>query len=169
MFRMGQKKSRWLATGIAVAMLGACDGDPTVELAAAAPASGAALAQYSENITKSVKLGANADLVQRFCKNVTSAPCAADIAGKLKAAGFGDGDGVDLAYAFTVTEADRLDGQADGASTPEIFLQAAYKVVVAREPDQEGALVNLQFIKENGERKLLVRSMLQSPEFKTLP
>ncbi len=163
-------KSVWLVAGSAIALLGACDGESSGPLAAATPATGEALAHYSNDITKTVKLAANADLVERFCRNLNGAPCAADIATKLEAEGFkGEGSGVDLAAAFASMVADVLDGQADHQSSPETFMRAAYKVILAREPDQEGALVNLQFIKETGERGQLLRAMLQSPEFKLLP
>ena len=70
----------WLAVAGAAMLLSACDAeDPAPKLAAALPATGAALTQYSENITDAVNLGANADLVQRFCKNMSGAACPADI------------------------------------------------------------------------------------------
>jgi hypothetical protein len=161
-------KRMMLAAGLL--LLGACDGDPSAALASAAPATGSALAHYSDNITDKVKLGSNADLVQRFCKNLTGTGCPADIGTKLEAEGFkSEGSGIDLAAAFSNMEADALDGQADHTSDHETFMRAAYKVILAREPDQDGALVNLKFIKETGERNQLLRGMLQSPEFKTLP
>lgn len=161
---------KWLMATPAVVFLSACDGDPSAQLAAAPPATGAALAHYSENITHAVKLGANADLVQRFCKNMTGAACPPDIPASLSAAGFsGEGSGVVLASAFAKIEADKIDGKADQQSTAETYLRAAYKVVLAREPDEGGAQVNLKFLKDTGERDQLLRSMLQSAEFKTLP
>ena len=39
---------------------------------------------------------------------------------------------------------------------------------LAREPDQGGALSNLTFIKDGGDRKQMLRSMLESQEFKNL-
>ena len=161
----------WLAVAGAAMLLSACDAeDLAPNLAGASPATGAALTQYAENITGAVKLGANADLVQRFCRNMTGSPCPADIGEKLSAAGFGgQGSGVDLASAFAKMEADLIDGQADQQSTAETYLRAAYKVVLAREPDEGGAQVNLKFLKEKGERGQLLRSMLQSAEFETLP
>ncbi|MFT3722047.1 MAG: DUF4214 domain-containing protein [Hyphomonadaceae bacterium] len=161
---------KWLMAMAAVALLGACDGNPPGNLGTASPATGAALAHYSENSTDAVKLGANADLVQRFCKNMTGAACPADIGEKLSAAGFkGEGSGVDLAAAFAKMEADKIDGQADLQSTAETYFQALYRVILAREPDQDGAAANLKFLKETGERNQLARAMMQSPEFKTLP
>ena len=161
----------WLAVAGAAMLLSACDAeDPAPKLAAALPATGAALTQYSENITDAVNLGTNADLVQRFCKNMSGSSCPADIREKLSAAGFsGQGSGVDLASAFAKMEADQIDGEADQQSTAATYLRAAYKVVLAREPDEGGAQVNLKFLKEKGERDQLLRSMLQSAEFKTLP
>lgn len=162
-------KSRWLVLGSAALIFAACDGDGATQLTGATPASGDALEQYSSDITKIVKLGTNADLVQRFCKNLTGGPCKTDIAGKLEAEGFhGQGTGVDLAAAFSNMEADVLDGQPDHQSTPETFMRASYRVVLAREPDQAGALANLKFVQDTGERGQLLRAMLQSPEFRML-
>lgn len=155
---------------VAALVVAACSEDPTEQLAAATPATGPALVKYSENPTTPINLGTNADLVQRFCKNQTGQACPADIKEKLAAAGFsGGGSPVELAGAFTAMEADRLDAAADGASSEETYMQAIYKTILARKPDAEGALVNLQFLKSSGERKQLVRSMLMSSEFKTLP
>lgn len=150
--------------------IGACGGgDPAVKLANSSPAAGATLKQYSDSITDRVRLDVNADLAQRFCKNLLSTPCPSDLVAKLEAYGFrGEGTGVELAAAFSNMEADILDGQTDQKSDPETFMRAAYKVILGREPDQEGAKVNLRFIKESGERNQLLRAMLQSPEFKSL-
>ena len=80
-----------------------------------------------------------------------------------------DGSGVDLANAFVVWVADEKDGNADRASADEDYLWAAYKVALGREPDEGGALSNLTFIKDGGDRKTMLRSMLESQEFKNLP
>ncbi len=149
-----------------VALLGGC-GDAREQLSTAQPASGPALADYSRNITRSVQIGKDASLVQLFCKNATGARCPENIADKLKAYGFTDNlDGVDLANAFVMMAADAKDGAADQSSTDEDYWAAAYRVVVAREPDQGGALTNLKYIKDTGERKNMLRSMLESEEFK---
>ena len=157
------------AIGGALLLLAACDGDPTEPLAKAEASTGEKLAQYSSNITDIVSLGGNADLVQRFCKNAWATKCPGDVAGKLGEFGFASGgSGVDLAAAFVVWVADEKDANPDLSSTDEDFLWAAYKVVLAREPDEGGALSNLQFIKDGGDRKALLRSMLESQEFKQL-
>jgi hypothetical protein len=62
-------------------------------------------------------------------------------------------------------EADKLDHQQDHASSTDIFFQAAYHTVLAREPDSTGAQVNLKFLQDGGERKQLLRAMLTSAEF----
>jgi len=146
----------------------ACSGkDASQRLAEATPAVGQDLEKYSRGITRSVQIGKDAALVQRFCKNTTGQACPPDIAEKLKPFGFVDGlTGVDLAYAFVAMTADAKDGVADQSSSDEDFLVASYRVVVAREPDQGGALSNLKYIKETGERKSMLRSMLESDEFK---
>jgi len=147
----------------------ACDGDPTAQLASAQPATGDRLAQYSASITDIVKLGANADLVQRFCKNAFDAPCPADVATKLGEFGYASGSsGVDLADAFIVWVADEKDGNADLASSDEDYLWGAYKVALGREPNGDGSVSNLTFIQDGGDRKAMLRSLLESNEFKTL-
>ena len=154
----------------AMLALAACDGDPTEALAKAEPAVGDKLAQYSAGITDIVSLNANADLAQRFCKNAFAARCPADVGTKLGEFGFASGGtGVDLANAFIVWVADERDGNADLASKDEDYLWAAYKVALAREPDEGGANSNLAFIKDGGDRKSMLRSLLESREFKTLP
>lgn len=158
---------RMVGAALAAGLLSAC-GDPSRELAEAKPATGASLEEHSRNISRSVQLGRDGDLVQRFCKNTTGAACPADIAGKLKAFGFADNQtGIDLAYAFVLMAADAKDGKPDLASSDEDYLAAAYRVALGREPDEGGATSNLAFIKEKGERKLMLRSLLESQEFKS--
>ena len=154
----------------AILALAACDGDPTEQLAKAEPSTGEKLAEYSSGITDIVSLGGNADLVQRFCKNAFAGACPTDVATRLGEFGFmSGGSGVDLANAFVVWVADEKDGNADRASADEDYLWAAYKVALGREPDEGGALSNLTFIKDGGDRKTMLRSMLESQEFKNLP
>jgi hypothetical protein len=153
----------------AVLVLGACE-DAGEAIATAQPATGAKLQEHSQNISRSVQLASDADLVQRFCRNALGQSCPADIADRLKSFGFADNQtGVDLAYAFTLMSADAQDGTADLASSDEVFLSAAYRVALGREPDQGGALTNLEFIRKKGERKTMLRSLLESAEFKSQP
>ncbi len=153
----------------AILVLSACDGDPTEQLAKAKASAGEELAEYSSNITDIVSLGGNADLVQRFCKNAFAAACPADVATRLSEFGFfSGGSGVDLANAFVVWVADEKDGNPDLASPDEDYLWAAYKVALGREPDEGGAVSNLAFIKDGGDRKTMLRSLLESQEFKNL-
>lgn len=157
------------ALGGAFLLLAACEGDPTKPLAKAEAATGEKLAEYSSNITDIVSLGGNADLVQRFCKNAWATKCPADVAVKLGEFSFASGgSGVDLAAAFVMWAADEKDANPDLSSSDEDFIWAAYRVVLGREPDAGGALSNLQFIKDGGDRKTLLRSMLESQEFKQL-
>jgi hypothetical protein len=161
------RKVAWAAVAAAV-LLSAC-GDPTEAIAAAEPSSGAGLEAHSANISRSVQLARDADLVQRFCRNVSGEACPADIAARLGSFGFSDNQtGVDLAYAFALMAADARDGVADLSSSDEDFLAAAYRVALAREPDEGGARSNLDFIRKNGERKAMLRSLLESQEFRAL-
>jgi len=153
---------------LAAVLLAACGGpvDTGAAIAKAEPATGAALENYSRNISEQVELAKDAPLVQLFCKQATGAACPADIEGRLAAYGYADkATGVDLANAFTGMLADSLDGNADRISTDEDFLAAAYRVVLARAPDLGGAQTNLKFIRETGQRQAMLRSMLESREF----
>jgi len=152
-----------------LALVGCDDPNSGKKLTEATPATDSNLENYSRNITRSVQLGKDGSLVQLFCKNTTGGACPADIAEKLKAYGFVDNlTGVDLANAFAMMAADAKDGTADQSSSDEDFLAAAYRVALGREPDQDGALVNLKFIRDSGERKAMLRSLLESQEFKSL-
>ena len=103
--------------------------------------------------------------MQRFCRNGLGGPCPADITTTLKTYGF-TGSGVDLAHAFAQIVADRKDGDADFSSSDEDYLYAAYRVALGRDPDTGGAQDNLRLIQDTGERKTMLRSLLQSSEFK---
>jgi hypothetical protein len=158
-----------IAALAAALTLAACGGDPAKQMAEATPAAGAQLEDYSRNITRAVQIGKDAPLVQRFCQNATKAPCPADIADKLKTYGFIENrDGVDLAHAYVAMLADEKDGAADQSSSDEDFWTVSYRAVLAREPDQDGGMSNLKYIKDTGERKSMLRSMLESQEFKNL-
>lgn len=153
-----------LASGL---LLAACGGDPVEAVAKAKPAEGEVLRKYADGIADTVDLAANADLVQRFCKNGFGGPCPTDIAAKLKEAGYANGGtGVDLAYIFVLLAADQKDGEPDLISSDEDFLFAAYRVALGREPDTGGAKDNLTFIQDTGNRKIMLRSLLESEEFK---
>ncbi len=158
-----------LVTTAGLILLAGCGGNPSDRIAEASPATGDKLVEYSYGIADIVNLGDNADLVQRFCKNAFDAKCPADITSKLDELGFrSGGTGVDLAHTFTLWKADELDGSGDLSATDEVYLRAAYKVALGREPDEGGAQSNLAFIKQGGGRKQMLRSMLESVEFKGL-
>lgn len=145
--------------------LTAC-GDPKKAIAEADAAAGDKLQTYSENISETVDLAASPDLVQRFCKNGFATACPADITEQLKDNGYVAGTGVDLAQAFVVMLADKKDGETDQSSSDEDYLYAAYRVALGRDPDEGGAADNLTFIQDTGNRKQMLRSLLESEEFK---
>lgn len=158
--------SRLLTAGIA-AILAGCGGDPGEALAKAEPAAGGSLDAYARNIAETVDIASNPDLVQRFCKNGFGGPCPEDILQQLASHGYvGGGTGVDLAHVFVVMVADRKDGNPDLSSTDEDYLFSAYRVALGRDPDTGGAQDNLRFIQDTGNRKQMLRSLLQSEEFK---
>ncbi len=159
-----------MAARIAAVVLSGCGGDPALPLADTKPATGAALKEDSKNATEIVGLGRNADLVQRFCVNMTGAACPADIGGQLKTAGFlGEGPANELSDAFAMLEADRIDGAADLQSSDEIYVKALYRVALAREPDAGGESSNLEFLNSSNGRPVLVRAFMRSQEFKGQP
>lgn len=152
---------------VAAGLLAACGGNPEEAVAKADAASGDALDTYAKNIAETVDIAANPDLVQRFCRNGLGGACPADITEKLKQAGYtSGGTGVDLAHAFVVMVADAKDGNADLSATDEDYLSAAYRVALGRDPDAGGAADNLRFIQDTGDRKAMLRSLLQSEEFR---
>ncbi len=160
-------KSGWLVVVAMAAAVSAC-GDPA-KLSDAGPASGAALAKYSNNATDMVSLAANGDLVQRFCVNQTGKACAANIADELKEFGFlGEGPANDLGNAFAAIEADRLDGTRDHQSTDEVYVRALYKTALAREPEAGAEAAQSKVLKGGLGRNGLVRAFMESPEFKAL-
>jgi Domain of unknown function (DUF4214) len=162
----GTRTSGLLAIAVAALALTGC-GDPKKAIAEADVAGGEKLEEYSRNISETVDLVANPDLVQRFCKNALGATCPADITETLKANGYaGGGTGVDLAQAFVVMLADTKDGEPDLSSSDEDYLFAAYRVALGRDPDEAGAADNLTFIQDTGNRKQMLRSLLESDEFK---
>lgn len=153
-------------TVIALAGLPACT-DPGEAVAKAEAASGDSLNTYSRNIAETVDIAANPDLVQRFCKNGFGTACPENITQQLEQHGYlGGGTGVDLAHVFVVMVADRKDGDPDMSSTDEDYLLSAYRVALGRDPDADGAQDNLRFIQDTGNRKQMLRSLLQSQEFK---
>lgn len=148
-------------------MFAACgSGSPDEAIAKASPASGAALQAYAKNIAETIDLAGSADLVQRFCTNGLGAPCPQDINARLVEYGFvNGGTGVDLAHAFVMLAADRKDADPDLIATDEDYLAMAYRVALGRDPDEGGARDNLRFIQDTGNRKQMLRSLLQSEEF----
>jgi Domain of unknown function (DUF4214) len=149
------------------ALLVGCGPDPDEAIAMAEPAAGAALQTYAKDIAETVNLAASADLVQRFCRNAFAARCPDDINTRLAEHGYASGNtGVDLAHAFVMIAVDEKDGNPDLIATDEDYLSSAYRVALGREPDEGGAKDNLRFIQDTGNRKQMLRSLLQSEEFK---
>jgi hypothetical protein len=148
-------------------LLSGCGGDPAEAVAKAEAAQGEALTEYARNIAETVDIAANPDLVQRFCRNGLGAACPEGITDKLKEFGYASGGtGVDLAHAFVVMVADQKDGNPDLLVTDEDYLASAYRVALGRDPDTGGATDNLRFIQDTGNRKAMLRTLLQSEEFK---
>jgi hypothetical protein len=161
------RASSLLGFAAAVILLAGCGGDPAEAVAKAEAAQGEALTEYARNIAETVDIAANPDLVQRFCRNGLGAACPEDITVRLGEFGYASGGtGVDLAHAFVVMVADQKDGNPDFTATDEDYLASAYRVALGRDPDASGAVDNLRFIQDTGNRKAMLRSLLQSEEFK---
>jgi hypothetical protein len=164
---MRQATRHTVLTILSVFTLAACN-DPATSLADAQPAAGAQLQEFSRQWNDKVDLGRAAPLLQRYCVNMSGAPCAPDIIDRLRQYGFNDGAaGVDLAYAFIRMGADAKDGVADQKASDEDFVSSCYRVMFGREPDADGAAHHLGTIKEQGEgsRRALAMAFLRSPEF----
>lgn len=148
-------------------LLAGCGGDPAEAVAKAEAAQGDALDKYARNIAETVDIAASPDLVQRFCKNGLGAVCPQGITDKLTEYGYASGGtGVDLAHTFVLMVADQKDGNPDLLVTDEDYLASAYRVALGRDPDTGGATDNLRFIQDTGNRKAMLRTLLQSEEFK---
>ena len=161
------RQSSLLVLAGALVLLAGCGGDPAEAVAKAQAAQGEALDSYARNIAETVDIAANPDLVQRFCLNGLGAACPEGITDKLKEFGYASGGtGVDLAHAFVVMVADQKDGNPDLLVTDEDYLASAYRVALGRDPDTGGASDNLRFIQDTGNRKAMLRTLLQSEEFK---
>jgi hypothetical protein len=159
-----------LVCATALVLMAACDvGDEP--LAAVEPASGDALVDYSAKIRDGVRMGKDAALFQLFCKNLNGSPCPEDIGEKLKTYGYTNGKtGIELGYAFSMMGADQKDGAADGKSSDADFIDGAYKAVFGRAADP-GGIATYSAVIQGGtieSRKVMVQTILQSPEFKTL-
>lgn len=151
------------------AALGACGGDPIDKIDEAEPATGDRLIEYSRSIAQRGGVGDYASLVQRFCQNAFATKCPEETKEHLERSGLSwGGTGVEVADAFVRWVADEQDGRPDLNSSDEDYLRAAYLVALGREPDEGGAKSNLNFIKNGGGRKLMLRSLLESPEFRSL-
>ena len=160
-----------LACAAAVLSLLASCGDGREKLAGAGPASGGARVDYAAKIGDGVSIGKDAGLVQIFCKNISGEPCPENIGDQLQPYGFSNGKtGVDLGYAFAMLAADKKDGSADGKSSDADFIQGAYRAVFAREADPGGMSTYSVVIKDGtvDSRKVMIKTILQSPEFKSM-
>jgi len=153
----------------ALGLLAGC-GDGRDKLVGATPATGDALVDYSTKIGDGVSIGKDAAFVQIFCKNVSGGPCPENIGDQLQPYGFSNGKtGVDLGYAFAMLAADKKDGADDGKSSDADFIEGAYRAVFARAADPDGLATYSDVIKDGTteSRKVMIKTILQSPEFKS--
>jgi hypothetical protein len=162
-------RSQLVAAIATLALVSAC-GDGREKLAGTAAATGDARVDYANKIKDGVNIGKDAALVQIFCKNISGEPCPETIGDQLKTYGFSNGQsGIDLGYAFAMLAADKKDGSEDGKSSDADFIEGAYRAVFARSADPGGIETYSALIK-NGtvdSRKVMVQTILQSPEFKS--
>lgn len=152
---------------VSIAALAACDGS-SGELAQAKPAAGAQLQEYSRQWNDEIDLASAAPLLQKYCMNMSGAPCAPDTVERLQQYGFSDGGAMaDLGYAFVRMAADAKDGVADQKASDQDFVSSSYRVMFGREPDAEGFAHHVASIAGQGEeaRRALTVAFLRSPEF----
>jgi hypothetical protein len=152
---------------LSLAALAACD-DPAKKLAAAAPATGQQLQEFSRTWNDPIDLGRDVSLLQRFCMNESGATCQPNMVEQVKQYGLKEGSTTsDLAFAFITMVADRKDGTVDHNASDENFVHSCYRVMFGREPDAEGAAHHLGNIGGKGEdaRRALAMDFLRSPEF----
>lgn len=150
-------------------MLVACDG-PSGPVATVSPARGEELAEYSRSITDRADRRKDASLYEYFCGNVFGGACPPDLETQLEAfAVEGDRSRLGLADTFVRLHAARDRKGETRPLTDEAYLAAAYQVALGRAPDPQGAADNLAFIRKTGERELMLRSLLQSSEFRSRP
>lgn len=153
-----------------LALLSGC-GDGREKLAGATPATGDVRVDYANKIKDGVNIGKDAAFVQVFCQNISGTPCPETIGDQLKTYGFSNGKtGIDLGYAFAMLAADKKDGSADGKSSDADFIEGAYRAVFARAADPGGIETYSAVIKDGSieSRKVMVQTILQSPEFKSI-
>ncbi|MDZ4761011.1 MAG: DUF4214 domain-containing protein [Alphaproteobacteria bacterium] len=152
---------------LAATALAACGG-PSAPAVTVEPASGGALAEYAENINDGADRRRDAPLYEYFCLNALGMACPADIEARLETyAVAGAASRVDLADSFTRLAAAETKGDPAALLSEEEYLTAAYRVVLGRPADPGGLAENLSFLERTGERNTVLRSMLQSSEFRS--
>lgn len=149
-------------------LLAAACGQEAPEPGTVPPATGETLIDYSENITDISTRAKDAALWEYFCANALDGPCPADIDARIDTYRSGQGDSrVDVADAFVRMYAELHKDPATDYITDEEYLTAAYKVTFNRAPDESAWTDHLPFLQETGERKVLLKNMLSSPEFQS--
>lgn len=155
-------------SALCAGLLAAACSPPPAPYGVTPPADAAARAAYAETITDAYKPAENVDLAEYFCVNALASPCPSDLDARL--APFrtrGVNSRLDLADAFTRMKAAADGGDPAAVISDEAYVAAAYLVVLGRPIDAEGGRDNLEFVARTGERKQMLRSLLQSAEFKS--
>ena len=154
------------AAALAIGLAAGCSREAPAP-GSVAPATGAELAAYADAITDASSRAKDASLYEYFCRNALGGPCPADIYARL-APHRADGESrVSTADAFVRMWASEHKQAGADYVTDQEYLSAAYQVVLGRVPDADGAAANLAFIERTGEREQMLRSMLQSQEFRS--
>jgi len=166
--RGGMARSVIMCLGSLAGLL-AC-GQPSGPIPTVPPAGPEERVEYSRSITDRADRRRDASLYEYFCLNALDAPCPEDIDAQLAGVTVqGDRSRLGVADGFVRLLAARRSGDADGPITDQAYLDAAYQVALGRAPDPAGAADNLAFIQNAGERELMLRSLLQSNEFRSRP
>ena len=151
----------------ALALVAACSQEAPPAPGSVPPAGAEDKAAFGENVTKKFLPATDAAVKELFCQNALGSPCPADIDEKLAPYFTGtENTRLDVADAFARMKAAENLGDPGALITDEAYVDACYEVVLGRAPDPSGLADALSFVKRTGERKILLRAMLQSAEFK---
>ena len=132
------------------------------------PATQAERDEFGGNPGDKVNPRQDASVKELFCMNALGAACPADIDERLAVYSVGQGfSRIDLTDSFVRLKASQDLGDPNALITDEAYVEACYNVILGRHSDPGGFTDAVKFVKDTGERKTLVQSILRSPEFRT--
>ncbi len=145
--------------------LAACSPDP-IEYGSVAPATAEQKAEFGRDATDRIDYATDLPVVEYFCVNTIGSACPADIEERLASYyTTSQRTRVDVADAFARYRATIDLGDPEALISDEDYVEAAYQVTFGRELDPSGRASNLGFVLETGQRKAMLRTLLESQEF----